>query len=69
MEKAPKSLRLHIGLFGRTNVGKSSFLNMIFSQAVAITSALPGTTTRCSVKGDGVTSFRPSGVFRYCWFR
>ena len=45
MRKTPKSLRLHIGLFGRTNVGKSSFLNMISAQDVAITSSLPGTTT------------------------
>ena len=45
MLKAPKSLRLHIGLFGRTNVGKSSFLNMIAGQDVAITSPVPGTTT------------------------
>ena len=29
MKKTPKSLRLQIGLFGRTNVGKSSFLNMV----------------------------------------
>ncbi len=45
MEKTPKSLRLHIALFGRTNVGKSSFLNMVAGQEVAITSSLPGTTT------------------------
>ena len=45
MEKTPKSLRLHIGLFGRTNVGKSSFLNLIAGQDVAITSPVPGTTT------------------------
>jgi [FeFe] hydrogenase H-cluster maturation GTPase HydF len=45
MEKAPKSLRLQIGLFGRTNVGKSSFLNLVAGQDVAITSPLPGTTT------------------------
>jgi [FeFe] hydrogenase H-cluster maturation GTPase HydF len=45
MEKTPKSLRLQIGIFGRTNVGKSSFLNMITAQDVAITSATPGTTT------------------------
>lgn len=45
MDKAPKSLRLHIGLFGRTNVGKSSFLNMAAGQDVAITSPVPGTTT------------------------
>ncbi|HTP58210.1 MAG TPA: GTPase, partial [Spirochaetia bacterium] len=45
MMQAPKSLRLHIALFGRTNVGKSSFLNMVAGQDVAIVSPLPGTTT------------------------
>jgi [FeFe] hydrogenase H-cluster maturation GTPase HydF len=45
MNNTPKSLRLHIGLFGRTNVGKSSFLNLISAQDVSITSNEPGTTT------------------------
>jgi [FeFe] hydrogenase H-cluster maturation GTPase HydF len=45
MEQTPKSLRIQIGLFGRTNVGKSSFLNYLAGQDIAITSALPGTTT------------------------
>lgn len=45
MEKTPKSLRLQIGIFGRTNVGKSSFLNLIAGQDVSITSSEPGTTT------------------------
>jgi [FeFe] hydrogenase H-cluster maturation GTPase HydF len=45
MEKTAKSMRLQIGLFGRTNVGKSSFLNMIAGQDVAVTSPIPGTTT------------------------
>ena len=45
MEKTPKSLRLQIGLFGRTNVGKSSFLNLVAGQDVAITSPVAGTTT------------------------
>ncbi len=45
MKKTPKALRLHLGIFGRTNVGKSSLLNFISGQDVAIISELPGTTT------------------------
>lgn len=45
MIRTPKSLRLQIGIFGRTNVGKSSVLNMIAGQQVAITSPTRGTTT------------------------
>jgi len=45
MQPAPKSLRLHIGLFGRRNVGKSSLLNAITRQQVSIVSAFAGTTT------------------------
>lgn len=45
MRTTPKSLRLHIALFGRANVGKSSLLNLIAGQDVAITSPVAGTTT------------------------
>jgi len=45
MIKTPKSLRLHIGLFGRRNVGKSSILNSLVNQQVAIVSEQAGTTT------------------------
>jgi [FeFe] hydrogenase H-cluster maturation GTPase HydF len=45
MKNFPKSLRAHIGIFGRTNAGKSSFLNLITSQDISIVSAKPGTTT------------------------
>lgn len=45
METTPKSLRLHIALLGRTNVGKSSFLNLVTGQDVSITSDIAGTTT------------------------
>ncbi|MCP4644099.1 MAG: [FeFe] hydrogenase H-cluster maturation GTPase HydF [bacterium] len=43
--RAPKSFRLHIGLFGRRNVGKSSLLNAITRQQVSIVSDFAGTTT------------------------
>ncbi len=45
METTPKSLRLQVGLFGRTNVGKSSVMNLIAGQDVALISPVPGTTT------------------------
>ena len=44
-EVTPKSFRLHIGLFGRRNVGKSSLLNAITRQQVSIVSDIAGTTT------------------------
>lgn len=45
MTTTPKSLRLHIGIFGRRNVGKSSLLNAITRQQVSIVSDVAGTTT------------------------
>jgi [FeFe] hydrogenase H-cluster maturation GTPase HydF len=45
MDKTPKGNRLHIALFGRTNVGKSSLLNFLVGQDIAITSPIAGTTT------------------------
>ena len=43
--KTLKSMRLHIGIFGKTNVGKSSLLNKITGQDIAIVSEIAGTTT------------------------
>jgi len=45
VQSAPKSFRLHIGIFGRRNVGKSSLLNAITRQQVSIVSDHAGTTT------------------------
>ncbi len=42
---APRGMRLHIGIFGRRNVGKSSLLNAITRQEVSIVSDFAGTTT------------------------
>ncbi|MBP8606115.1 MAG: [FeFe] hydrogenase H-cluster maturation GTPase HydF [Phycisphaerae bacterium] len=44
-QATPKGFRLHIGLFGRRNVGKSSLLNAIVRQQVSIVSDQAGTTT------------------------
>ncbi len=43
--KAPKSFRLHIGIFGRRNAGKSSILNALTGQETSIVSDVAGTTT------------------------
>ncbi len=44
MEKG-REVKPHIGIFGRRNVGKSSIINIITGQEVAIVSSHPGTTT------------------------
>jgi [FeFe] hydrogenase H-cluster maturation GTPase HydF len=41
----PRGSRLHIGIFGRRNAGKSSLINALTNQEVAIVSDVPGTTT------------------------
>ncbi len=45
MNATPKGNRLHIGLFGRRNVGKSSLLNSLTRQDAALVSDVAGTTT------------------------
>ncbi|WP_353684475.1 [FeFe] hydrogenase H-cluster maturation GTPase HydF [Thermodesulfovibrio sp. 3907-1M] len=41
----PRSQRLHIAIFGRRNAGKSSLINALTGQSLAIVSDVPGTTT------------------------
>ncbi|MDO4569658.1 MAG: [FeFe] hydrogenase H-cluster maturation GTPase HydF [Planctomycetia bacterium] len=43
-QATPRGMRLHIGIFGRRNVGKSSLINMIANQDVSIVSEVAGAT-------------------------
>ncbi len=45
MQNTPRSLRTHIGLFGKVNSGKSTLLNALTGQDVAVVSPQKGTTT------------------------
>ena len=45
LNETPAGSRLHISIFGRRNVGKSSLINALTGQRAAIVSAAPGTTT------------------------
>lgn len=45
LNSTPSSDRIHIGIFGRRNAGKSSIINAITGQNLAIVSDIKGTTT------------------------
>ncbi len=45
MNNTPSSERIHIGIFGKRNAGKSSIINAITGQNLAIVSDVKGTTT------------------------
>ena len=45
LNETPRGSRLHIAIFGRRNVGKSSLINALTNQNIAIVSDVPGTTT------------------------
>ena len=45
MNQAPASERIHISFFGKRNAGKSSVINAVTGQELAIVSDIKGTTT------------------------
>ncbi len=45
LNETPRGSRLHIAFFGRRNAGKSSLVNALTNQEIAIVSNVPGTTT------------------------
>lgn len=58
--KRNKNLRPHIGIFGRRNYGKSSLINALTAQDIAIVSAMPGTTTDPVKKSIEIPGVGPS---------
>lgn len=57
--RAPQSERLHIALFGRRNVGKSSLINALTGQQIALVSDVPGTTTDPVIKSMEILPLGP----------
>lgn len=45
LNDTPRANRLHIGIYGRRNAGKSSLINALTGQDIALVSSAPGTTT------------------------
>ena len=45
MNQTPVSERVHIGFFGKRNAGKSSVMNAVTGQELAVVSDVKGTTT------------------------
>ncbi|MBN2744548.1 MAG: [FeFe] hydrogenase H-cluster maturation GTPase HydF [Marinilabiliaceae bacterium] len=55
----PKDRHPHIGIYGRRNNGKSTLINRLAGQDVAIVSNVPGTTTDPVKKSLEITGFGP----------
>lgn len=58
-QTTPRALRPHIVLAGKRNAGKSSLLNALVSQELAIVSGTPGTTTDPVRRSSELVPFGP----------
>ncbi len=56
LDSTPSATRIHIGVFGKTNSGKSSFVNQFTNQEMSIVSDTPGTTTDTVKKAMEINS-------------
>lgn len=59
LNTTPNANRLHIGIFGKTNSGKSSLLNVITGQGTSIVSDVAGTTTDVVYKAMEINPLGP----------
>ena len=63
LNATPSANRLHIGIFGKVNSGKSSFLNALTGQDVSIVSDIAGTTTDVVTKAMEIAPLGPCVFF------
>jgi len=63
MNDTPSGNRLQIGIFGKKNAGKSSFINALTGQNLAIVSEIPGTTTDPVAKTMEIRGLGPVVVY------
>jgi [FeFe] hydrogenase H-cluster maturation GTPase HydF len=63
MNDTPSASRLQIGIFGKRNAGKSSFINALTGQNLAIVSEIPGTTTDPVAKTMEIRGLGPVLVY------
>lgn len=59
LNTTPSASRLHIGIFGKVNSGKSSFLNAFTGQEISIVSDVAGTTTDVVTKAMEIAPLGP----------
>lgn len=59
LNETPSANRLHIGVFGKTNSGKSSFINAFTGQEVSIVADVAGTTTDLVYKSMEIKPLGP----------
>ena len=65
LNDTPAAGRLHIGFFGRRNAGKSSLVNAITGQDLAVVSDVQGTTTDPVLQGYGAAAPGPRPDHRH----
>ena len=63
MNATPSSARVHIGIFGRRNAGKSSLMNALTGQELSIVSEHLGTTTDPVSKSMELLPMGPVVIF------
>jgi [FeFe] hydrogenase H-cluster maturation GTPase HydF len=63
MNTTPVGNRLHLGIFGKRNVGKSSLINALTGQRVAIVSDVAGTTTDPVGKAMEISGIGPVYIY------